>query len=265
MSMTMPLLLLALGGSAFQSSQDLPDLPHYIAHGHQPTKWVMLGTGAERKVSAALQEKQISYIELPWLLIPREALKSLSEQAESKSDSIVGFLVDSAAYNSIKTVVGRTPGLIPRLRLTTHPQVIFPGPTDEDLEVNFVKKRRLLEDALLLAKSFKRFDFFETYPDPSSAGRTVFNPAEDRLRKSLIYCSVNAGVARISSDSWELSCWDFGSTVTEEYSKGYAWLKYLPKDLKSKHHNVWPDHKKRSIVYRHLSGNWYVYSRFIPR
>ena len=113
-------------------------------------------------------------------------------------------------------------------------------------------------------KGLTRVDIDWTDPrEPAVVG--VFQDRVEEYRRLLAEVNVPRGFqARPELGETDFLYWGIGSAVTDDFTKGYAYLQKPPAHTSSRLDGIELEGEGRQIVYRHIKGKWYLFLELIP-
>lgn len=85
-----------------------------------------------------------------------------------------------------------------------------------------------------------------------------------RLLNKVKVRDLAAGTDKTKGYSVKFYCWSQGSSQTEDYGKGYAYLAIPPNPLVGSLDNYHLDANDEDDAYRHIEGHWYLYYEYLP-
>lgn len=85
-----------------------------------------------------------------------------------------------------------------------------------------------------------------------------------RYRDLLSRTNVRHGLERHDDGTILASVWAIGSAVSDDKSKGFAYLLKPPKASRASLDNYDPAQRLPETVYRHIDGPWYLYYDYLP-
>ncbi|PYK29213.1 MAG: hypothetical protein DME57_11240 [Verrucomicrobia bacterium] len=140
-------------------------------------------------------------------------------------------------------------------------------PPDQQLLTNYEKHEATLNQLVEMVKKDKgltRVDTDWTDPqDPTTIG--VSTERINEYRRLLREVRVPRGFSAWSQAEIDFLYWGIGSAVSDDVTKGYAYLESAPQNLaESLDGYKRPPTRDVVKVYRHIRGNWYLFYEYLP-
>ncbi len=146
--------------------------------------------------------------------------------------------------------------------LKTHNQ----PPPDQQLLSNFQVHRAAFDKLVQMSRADKGSYSSEVGPtvsDTSLPGGTREKHIAE-YRRWLDAAKVSSDLSSVGDQDMELPYWGFGSAISSDTDKGYAYLMVPPKQVLNSLDQCQPDEKNGVEAYRHIEGHWYLYYEYLP-